>query len=133
MCGTLNSVWCAKCGVEPRFKAAAVKYGRGFIRELAFGGYFGPILMTAREQQDEWLAVLDPQHGLSDYQAKVLMLSGTDDIFFWMPGVLATYRAIPTDKRLVVVGAPAGITPGVAEFTVFGEVQTRRSPAPRLE
>lgn len=90
------------CGVEPCFKAAAVKYGRGFIREVAFGGYFGPIAMTAREQQDEWLALLDPQHGLGNYQAKVLMLSGTDDVFFWMPGVLATYRAIPTDKRLIM-------------------------------
>jgi hypothetical protein len=28
-----------------------------------------------------------------------------------------------TATRLVIVGAPAGITPGVAEFTVFGEVR----------
>ena len=36
------------------------------------------------------------------------------------------YRECPptagTAARLVIVGAPAGITPGVAEFTVFGEV-----------
>ena len=30
-----------------------------------------------------------------------------------------------TAARLVIVGAPAGITPGVAEFTVFGEVRRR--------
>jgi cephalosporin-C deacetylase-like acetyl esterase len=91
------------CGIEPIFKTAAVKYGRGFIRDLAFGGYFGPILMCAREQQDEWLAAFDPKHGLADYRAKMLILSGTDDIFFWMPGVLATWRAIPTDKRLMML------------------------------
>lgn len=37
-------------------------------------------------------------------------------------------RATPgTAARLVIVGAPPGITPGVAEFTVFGEVRDQRS------
>jgi hypothetical protein len=30
-----------------------------------------------------------------------------------------------TRARLVILGAPPGITPGVAEFTVFGEVPLR--------
>ena len=30
-----------------------------------------------------------------------------------------------TAARLVIVGAPAGITPGLAEFTVFGEATKR--------
>ncbi len=89
-------------GVEPSFKAGAVKYGRGFIRDLYFGGYFGPMVMCGRDEQDAWLARLDPKHNIGKYKAAVLMLSGTDDIFFWMPGVLATYRAIPTDKRLLM-------------------------------
>ena len=42
--------------------------------------------------------------------------------------LLIDYRECPatpgTAARLVVVGAPAGITPGVAEFTVFGKVRT---------
>jgi hypothetical protein len=41
--------------------------------------------------------------------------------------LLIDYRESPatpgTAARLVIVGAPAGITPGVAEFTVFGEVR----------
>lgn len=40
--------------------------------------------------------------------------------------LLVDYReTVPTDAtrvRLVIVGAPAGITPGVAEFTVFGRI-----------
>jgi hypothetical protein len=43
--------------------------------------------------------------------------------------LLIDYRECPatpgTAARLVIVGAPAGITPGVAEFTVFGEVRKR--------
>jgi len=90
-------------GVEPSFKAAAVKYGRAFIdMPGCFGGYFGPLYLCGKKDQDAWLEVMDPKHGISQYKADVLMLSGTDDIFFWMPGVLATYRAIPTEKRLLM-------------------------------
>ena len=93
-------------GVEPSFKAAAVKYGMGFIRDIpipgCFHGYFGPIAICPKEEQDAWLAYLDPKHNIGHYKASVLMLSGTDDIFFAMPAVLATYRAIPTEKRLLM-------------------------------
>jgi hypothetical protein len=41
--------------------------------------------------------------------------------------VLIDYRECPgtpgTASRLAIVGAPVGITPGVAEHTVFGEVR----------
>jgi hypothetical protein len=41
--------------------------------------------------------------------------------------LLIDYRECPatpgTAARLVIVGAPPGITPGVAEFTVFGDVR----------
>jgi GH35 family endo-1,4-beta-xylanase len=46
----------------------------------------------------------------------------TDDL-------LIDYRECPatagTAARLVIVGSPPGITPGVAEFTVFGEVRSQ--------
>lgn len=48
--------------------------------------------------------------------------SSTEDL-------LIDYReCVPTkasNARLIIVGTPAGITPGVAEFTVFGETQKR--------
>jgi enterochelin esterase-like enzyme len=59
---------------------------------------------------DKWTAVIDRSQS-------------TDDL-------LIDYRECPatpgTAARLVVVGAPTGITPGVAEFTVFGEVREQR-------
>lgn len=92
-------------GLEPELRAAAVKYGCGFIRDLPgyFGGYFGPMVLTCRQEQEDWLAVLDPKHGLPNTRASVLLLSGTDDIFFWMPVVLHTYREIPSPKRLLML------------------------------
>jgi hypothetical protein len=91
-------------GLDPGLKAVAVKYGEGFIRDLPgyFGGYFGPITLCPKAEQDAWLAVLDPKHGMPNYKANVLLLSGTDDIFFWMPIVLKTYREIPSPKRLIM-------------------------------
>ncbi len=91
-------------GIVGDIRGAAVKYGTAYIRDLSwFGGYFGPLSLCAKEEQDRWLSVLDPKHGLSDYKASVLLLSGTDDIFFHMPHVLKTYREIPTEKRLLML------------------------------
>jgi dienelactone hydrolase len=91
-------------GLEPEIKAAVVKYGTGFIRDIRgfYGGYFGPISLCSKADQDAWLAHFDPKHVIKNYQAKVLLLSGTDDIFFWMPVVLKTYRNIPSEKRLLM-------------------------------
>jgi dienelactone hydrolase len=91
-------------GCEPSIKAAAVKYGCGFIKELGEGSlWFKPILSCPADVQDAWLSVFDPKNGLKNYKASVLILSGTDDVWFAMPAVLATWRAIPTDKRLVML------------------------------
>lgn len=92
-------------GQEKELHAAVVKYGCAYIRDLQgfFGGYFGPLSLCPVEQQDRWLAHLDPKHGLQNSRAKVLLLSGTDDIFFWMPVVLKTFREMPEPKRLLML------------------------------
>jgi hypothetical protein len=58
---------------------------------------------------DRWVTVVDRSRSTED--------------------LLIDYRECPatpgTAARLVILGAPAGITPGVAEFTVFGEVLDR--------
>lgn len=91
-------------GQEPGLHAAVVKYGCAYIRDLKgfFGGYFGPVSLCPIKEQDQWLAHLDPKHGLKNSRAKVLLLSGTDDIFFWMPVVLKTFREMPEPKRLLM-------------------------------
>jgi hypothetical protein len=56
-----------------------------------------------------WVTVLDRSQSTEDF--------------------LIDYReCLPTPgsaARLVILGAPKGITPGVAEFTVFGETAKR--------
>lgn len=66
--------------------------------------------VEVRTAANAWTAVIDRSQS-------------TDDL-------LIDFRECPatpgTAARLVIVGAPPGITPGVAEFTVFGEVQNQR-------
>ncbi len=91
-------------GLEPGIKAAVVKYGNAYIRDIKgfYGGYFGPLTLCPKKQQDEWLAYFDPKHVIKDYKTRVLIISGTNDIFFWMPLVFKTYREIPSEKRLLM-------------------------------
>ncbi len=91
-------------GQDPAIKGAAVKYGCGYVDTPGyFGGCFDPLALVSRESQTKWLDVLDPKLDLANYKASMLMLSGTDDIFFRMPLVLMTYRAILTRSGLVVL------------------------------
>lgn len=93
-------------GLEPEIRAAAVKYGSGFIKELNAGGAYGPIIAAGRDEPEaaeNWIATLDPKHRLGDIKAETLFLSGTDDIFYFMPAVLATWRAIPSPKNLLML------------------------------
>lgn len=91
-------------GQEPSIKVAAVKYGTAFIRDMPgyFGGYFGPVSLCPRTEQDYWLSAFDPKYDLPNYKSNILLLSGSDDFYFWMPVVLKTFREIPTAKHLIM-------------------------------
>lgn len=88
---------------EPEVRAAALKYGSGFVRELNWGGYFGRLGKADPAAAANWLAILDAKHGLADIRTPTLLLSGTDDAFFFMPAVLATWRALPEPKALLML------------------------------
>jgi len=93
-------------GLEPDIKAAAVKYGSGFIKELNWGGAYGPLKAAMKDDPEgvaKWIATLDPKHGLKNIRAATLVLSGTDDVFYFLPAVLATWRVIPAAKSLLIL------------------------------
>ncbi|MBC2593811.1 acetylxylan esterase [Ruficoccus amylovorans] len=91
-------------GIEPEIRAASVKYGSisGYP-----GSYFGGIYEALNRVNDAdykayWLERMDSANYLENYNAEVLIISGTDDVFYWMPTVLETWRRIPTEKRLLM-------------------------------
>ena len=91
-------------GLEKELKAVAVKYGA--ISGIDFGyftGVFGPLKMVNQKgYQEKWLSHFDAANLIPKCKAAVLMLSGTDDIFYAMPVVLETFRRIPSEKKLLM-------------------------------
>jgi dienelactone hydrolase len=88
---------------EPSVAAAVVRYGSAYVRELNWGGYYAQLRASQANGTAAWLAVLDPKHGLADIRTPTLLMSGTDDRFFFMPAVLATWRdlAKPSNRLLI--------------------------------
>jgi hypothetical protein len=76
------------------------------------GAQPGPIQyrVELETEKEKWITILDRSDSRDD--------------------LLVDYRecvpAVGTRARLVIVGRPAGITPGVAEFTVFGTTATEK-------
>ena len=91
-------------GLEPELKAVAVKYGAiSGIDFSYFTGVFGPLKMVRQKgYQEMWLSYFDAANLIPKYKASVLLLSGTDDIFYAMPVVLETFRRIPSPKKLLL-------------------------------
>ncbi len=93
-------------GIDNRIKASVDIYGAGFYQEFGInGGCFGvtgPLQSLPREQQVEWLDHFDPAHYLPQTLAPTLILTGTKDMFFWLPLVMRTFEALPVEKRLVL-------------------------------
>ena len=91
-------------GLEPELKAAAVKYGAmSGIDWGFFSGVFGPLKMVKQKGYKEmWLSYFDAAGMIPKYKADILLLSGTDDIFYAMPVVLETFRRIPSPKKLLM-------------------------------
>lgn len=91
-------------GIDDRVKAVVDIYGAGYYQEFGTnGGCFGltgPLKFEPVEKQAEWLSRYDPQHYVTTAHAPVLMFTGTNDMFFWLPLVLKTYDALPVEKRL---------------------------------
>ena len=90
-------------GLDPGIRASCATYGCGYIADLGRGGYYGPVTLTPPDQFTAWVHVFDPRYYLPHYRGAVLLRSGTNDIFSWMPAVLQTYRAMPVNKRLDMV------------------------------
>jgi hypothetical protein len=87
-------------GLDPQICASCAAYGSGFINDLGRGGYYGPVTLTPHDQFVAWVHMFDPRYYIPDYKAPFFLRSGTDDIFFWMPAALQTYRAMNVEKRL---------------------------------
>jgi dienelactone hydrolase len=91
-------------GSDDRVKAAVDIYGAGFYRQTGFNdgcfGLTGPLQYEPPANRVTWLDNFDPQHYVPQAKAPLLLVTGTNDIFFLLPLVIKTYAALPVEKRL---------------------------------
>lgn len=91
-------------GSDDRVKAAVDIYGAGFFQQTGDNngcfGLTGPLQFEPLENRVRWLNNFDPQHYVPQTKAPLLLVTGTNDSFFWLPLVIKTYAALPAEKRL---------------------------------
>ncbi len=91
-------------GSDERVKAAVDIYGAGFYQQTGDNngcfGLTGPLQFEPAENRVTWLNNFDPQHYVPQTKAPLLLVTGTNDIFFWLPLIIKTYAALPAEKRL---------------------------------
>ena len=81
-----------------RVKATFNLYGSGFYQIDAIGS--GVLAKMDEADRDAWLKCFDAGTRLNRCRAAYLMYSGTNDIFFKPPSVMATFDAIPGNKYM---------------------------------
>jgi dienelactone hydrolase len=88
-------------GVDPRLKAGSCLYGCG---RLDLGNWWwdgrGWNANAGPAYRNRWRTTLDPAWRLAARETPVAWFTGTNDVFYWLPSVMASYEAAAGPKHL---------------------------------
>jgi len=87
------------CGVDPRLKAAASSFGTGNL-QLGCAWWRGA---PAPDIADRWAKTLDPGWRLAYSKTPMLWVASTNDNFYWLPAMMATYAQAAGPKHLSIM------------------------------
>jgi len=91
-------------GVDPRLKAGASMFGSG---SLHLGNNWwdgaGPDPKRNAAFRARWKTTLDPSARLAKSKTPIAWFTGTNDLFYWLPAVLDTYREAGGPKHLALL------------------------------
>lgn len=89
-------------GVDPRIRCVGDTYGAGgFGKSRSAIG--GTVMNLPFDKQKLWIAAYDPITYTSQTKGSVFMYLGANDYFFWLGDALRNYKALPGDKRLLIL------------------------------
>jgi dienelactone hydrolase len=91
-------------GVDPRLKAASAMFGTGSLQlgNSWWDGNGGSARRSA-EFREKWRTTLDPAWRLQYAKIPIQWITGTDDMFYWMPAVMKTYDIAAGPKNLALL------------------------------
>ncbi|MGC8863859.1 MAG: PhoPQ-activated protein PqaA family protein, partial [Armatimonadota bacterium] len=89
-------------GVDDRVKCVFDTYGAGNLADSGGRIAWGLKELPA-ESRRAWLSAFDPIRYAGHTRASTLFYLAANDFFFWLGDGLANYKALPGEKRLLVV------------------------------
>lgn len=91
-------------GLDHRLKAAAAMFGSGAL-ELGNPWWDGKGWNAARDAafRASWAGTLDPALRLATSDTPIAWFTGTNDQFYWMPSVMASYQRARGPKALALL------------------------------
>lgn len=88
-------------GLDQRVKAAVSGFGCG-----GFNGTYElcarPLYDLSAAQQKYWFDHVDPLSHAADAVGPVALMTGTNDLHFWLSGAVATFAKLPAGSRLIL-------------------------------
>lgn len=91
-------------GIDPRLKACSSMFGCGFLDAgNAWWDGAGPQPRFDAAFRKRWADTLDPGRRLTRTRTPLAIFTGTNDSFYWLPAVDATYLAAAGPKHLALL------------------------------
>jgi dienelactone hydrolase len=91
-------------GIDPRLKAGSSLFGCGRL-DLGNLWWDGQGWDSKRDQayRERWRTTLDPGWRLAGKKTPMAWFTGTNDVFYWLPSVMASHEAAAGPKHLGLV------------------------------
>lgn len=119
-------------GVDPRLKVGSAMFGCGYLQTgNNWWGAPGGARFKTPEYVEHWMKTLDPGPRLKERKTPIAWFTGTDDMFYWMPSVMASYDAAAGPKHLTLLPNWAhALTPtGDEQVFTFLDIHLKGKPA----
>jgi dienelactone hydrolase len=118
-------------GIDPRLKAAACMFGTGNMQlgnNWWDGG--GPKADYNGAFRERWRTTLDPGYRLPKSKAAIAWFTGSNDGFYWMPALMASFEAVKGPRHLTLLpNWDHGLTPVLDEQVfVWFDVHLQGAP-----
>jgi dienelactone hydrolase len=88
-------------GVDPRVRSVASGFGAGGFRDT-YSLCARPLYGLSEAQQQFWFDRVDPLNYAARIRGPVALMTGTNDLHFWLSSAVATFRKLPPGSRLIL-------------------------------
>lgn len=121
-------------GIDPRLKVGSAMFGTGNL-QLGNVWWDGPGWNNGRDAtfRERWRRTLDPAMRLEHVKTPMAWFTGTNDVFYWLPDIMATYEQTHGPKSLSIIPNYNHALNGPVSEEVYRWLDTWLKGAPAFE